>query len=444
MRKFKLTSGLPVIVLAAGLVSCVQEKEKTKDIYKVPPPIILKEGRSTDLTTLGLQGDRGLDISDAMDLTQSNAQNIEIKSSCLVGETALDSVATPRAGSPVKVFELLNEKVLLTDLSTHAVVCAFEFTFANDIGSKHIFNVPGVKIIDDGRGEARVIARDGAAPRLIAGEEPAVSIEFNHRDDTRMSVIGPGMTIPDVNFEQQMSSLAISPDEIVLRPEAAATALLERPVQTCRVLMKQAGRAVAISSLFQVLALQERLQIRVEQDAGAPNAFDAEGNGQTMIAMLRDFHFSRLRVQNTGAGSRYFVAPKTLGPIWTRYFIHTTRRSVSMKIYEFEEPNRPFQEFSLPAQDRGDHFLITIPPGSELMISHRLQSAHFCNIYDVKAASYQIRYHEHYYEVDANGERLREYVPTEYLPTQIQRSVNLAAKLSDPKYPVVSQWACYR
>jgi len=244
MNKNNLAAGLMPFVLSAGLISCSKE-QKTTDQYRAPAPVILSEKNSFSLKDWEKQSRKTLDLQSKLEFSSPPAR-LEVVSNCRRDNQSHHESFSFQSPRSLQVFQLIPLQLLVQNMEAQKTDCAFELSFFNAIGSRHIFQISTVVITDaqpagvliDLPGEDQNLKRIGT--KMIAGTK------LRHRNKSTASVelTCEGLSFGPLPFEQ----VAMLDHFDFRRPHTNP----QKAVPQCRALLWESGVLKQISRLFEL------------------------------------------------------------------------------------------------------------------------------------------------------------------------------------------------
>lgn len=381
MNKTNLIVRLALPVLSAGLVSCAKDDTKiTRDTFKAPSPVINNKG-SQDLKTWDRRSDKSLDLQDSFDVSAGGPAKLEVTARCRRDQQSYNEKFSFVPRAPIKIFQVLPPDLLTHDISTEKIDCAFELVLSNEVGSKHIYQISNAPVTDE-TGAGVALEKNGTdekVERIHTQKLEGLRIRFRNAGPAAAQVFCQDMTLPDMPFEQVLELIHFNFAKPEIKPRLYADILIEHPRQPCRILIRQAGQIVQISSRFTAQLPQPPMTAAV-----LPIAPNSQQKQRLFVGVPLNAALIQIRNSNP-VGLRYLKVGKT-GQESVIEAHHPTREGYRIVPARTDQYVRPWS-FAIPQAapgievvDKGDHYLVKVSAGqtSSMILQIRPPGAQIC------------------------------------------------------------------
>lgn len=415
MNKQSLTSAALGIILMAGLVACKKMDQSANsktvtDVYEPPAPQILQTEGPTAAEVFLLSA-ADLDLNDVIDVRTAQPKSTRVKGSCLNnGITSPFDQTFSNSETLIPFSQILPDPLLYVSSKPDQTkaVCAFTVTLTNAIGSKRVFTVEN-KIYKDA--QSPLVRIEGNDSGQIVHADQLANLQFRYRSP------GPAVAqikceqldLPDIPFDQvlEMSKFDVRSQQF----KAPATPSNFKPIQNCRLQVRQSGRTVALSALFRMaFGFKDPLQV-----AEVPINWQAY---PLLLNLMRDsietkqvdlFNFT---IHNPSSQTRYFKLPKD-AVLMTMDFYLNDQTVKLVKPYLLLRLNDPSM---MVAEDASSQTVRLDPGASALLHLHYGVRRITCQTMNLDYLSLGMSTNQalHFTEVDESGEPLSalNYKPT--------------------------------
>lgn len=301
MNKFDLAPYLTVFILSAGLISCAPDK-KERDDYRAPAPVIQTSNGHHDLRTWDRRTDKTLDLYDSVDVSAGRPTLVEVVSTCNKDQVSFTGNFTFNGRQPLKIFQILPEDLLSEDLAR--TTCSFEVRLFNAIGSQHIYQLKNAPIADAGL--AGVTLEDPADPhktpmKLHSQKLGGIKARAANSGQAEISLNCKDAKIEPLPFNQVIELSNFNFRKPLIKEGRAPEAVMQSPLQTCRIVVMQDGHIQNISKLIEIQMPREPLVIRVQPDR-LPS--------QTQILNWSPYPYAELTIHNPDKATRWMRIPQ--------------------------------------------------------------------------------------------------------------------------------------
>ncbi len=368
MNKTDLVSITAAIVLTAGLVSCSRE-EKSTDSYKAPPPVIVTHKGSQDFLQWDRESDKTLDLQSSFDLSAGNPARLEIVAHCKRDKQNLVGRFTVNAHRPLKIFQVIPQDLLFDDLSAVAVECGWELTLFNEVGSRHIMTINNVLLADQQPAGVTLEnpASDEKIKTLHASKMNGVKLRYSNQEPAATEVICRDVTFDPLQFEKVLDLNQFDLRKPHARPGKSENIAAEKPLQSCRVVVSEAGAIRQISALIQIQIPRRPLEIKVKQilPLKIPIEF--------IYTLMRDTHlYAEALIKNPDTSMRTLRIPKSY-PVKLDALldVRDTRpnpRVQMKKMMELPWMHTQISTTQAEVKDAPEAWLINLQPNGELLL----------------------------------------------------------------------------
>ena len=267
-------------VSGSGLVSCSKEI-KTQDVYRVPTPVIVREGETADIKSWDQRSEKILDLHDAFDVSAGKPEKITIESKCKVDGKNVTTKFVQEKPVRIYLFQLLPDSLLVQDKLDSD--CSFTLKMTNAIGSAMIFKMEASQIRENREGNVTLEQEDAgenkSRPRFVPRAKKSFRARFDNRAPALARVLCPNITTRALAFDHVIE---LSQFDYQAAREANTRA------QTCRVVITQAGAPGGISPLFLVEPYELRpLKIEVVRNHLARPLAYITGDSKILLDEIR-------------------------------------------------------------------------------------------------------------------------------------------------------------
>ncbi len=260
MRKLFISVLAVGVVLVSGLVSCAKEKTNIEtDVYSGPEPRIFGQHQSQTLSQFESQENRELDLRDAIDF-ESKPERVLLRLKCA---GISDQIRVFEKTRRVEVSQVIDPTLLTQDLNKDPKICNLTLQLENAIGSKRIYQVVALKLVDKRTDEVVQIAREAVnltgrfsvSPLEIGG----IKVRVSNPANAEAQVICNKNKSVVVSFRQVVD---LSSFDLVSAAwsEKSATG---KPNQDCRVAVQIDG-FTHYSSLFELRPARSTLEVKIK------------------------------------------------------------------------------------------------------------------------------------------------------------------------------------
>jgi hypothetical protein len=361
------------MVLVFGLMSCAKKEQAVKkDSYRAPAPRINKGGQSIDLKGWDRTNQRTLDIQDSLDVRNSGATKVTITSRCRRGELDFTYTLTTPETEPIGLYKTLDRNLLSEDLNALPATCTFEIALTNGNGSRHIYSVPQSTLRDE-QPSPVVFERDGnkldqQRNRFVVGKLNGVIYRFsNSGSHSRLLCQDAQDAIRGFAEVGRLEEHGFN--SMIVKTGRSPEALQTKSIQLCRILITLNGADQAFSPLFEVqfaraaLVLRAQAQFNRKGDMNYPEKL-ADPAAAALVEG-RPWEAAQYVIENRMNIERLVRLPKE--PL-----------NVDISIVMMGAPPFPvhkitrkflFAEPNGPAIDKGDHYLLRVPPNGSFQLS---------------------------------------------------------------------------
>lgn len=323
MSKHVITSALLASVLASGLSGC-GKKETEKDVFSVPGPRIVRAGEGdSEFKAWSEKSDRALDLQDAFDVSAGSPARAEIKTSCRVAGKEFSQTFAFASPRNLKIYSFIPEEVFTRAIADQAQ-CGFDLTLSNEAGSRHIFSIAAVPLIDEQPTTltffdfATSQSIDRTNTGFIQTPDSLKGLQARRQglEATEARLSCRDGSTDTVAFNQFLDLEKIDLSTMSVRASRPPNSLLNYPVQSCRLTLWKDGNIADLGPLF-TLALP--VQSPATKLTDAPYRLDQLNplDWQRIYIDKRQIDnpmlYSSVRLTNTSNATRSFRVWKT-GP----------------------------------------------------------------------------------------------------------------------------------
>lgn len=365
MNKLRLTSGIWILAMSAGLIGCEKAKKEI-DVYRVNPPKVVKAGDPVEFRAFSDNSERELDIQDQFDVSDGSPAKTEITADCQSRDHAQSLTVTTDGHPDIKVFSLVPEFILVGKFEQE-IKCSFTFTLSNAAGSRHIFSLPATKIVD----------RLSSVVKISFGDKLIDSTSNNFfLDDTKLNETfvrfanqGSGTTsvacdfvvFPAVPFNKVLTFNDLNLTKGDPRPLSEPQGIGAGPYQSCRVIIANEGRRIGVSPAFTYTPKLQSLTV-TQEPRPALSDYSYQILWNDYIEPQKPYPYSTVILNNvTGTSRTVRIAKELEGAELLFYlanYVDRQRYHFPAKGYVTVNPSPR----STLTQD-ADYFYLTIPSG---------------------------------------------------------------------------------
>jgi hypothetical protein len=331
-------------------VSCAKD-EKTRDVFRAPPPVI--HSKSTEeLKAWDRRSDKSLDLQDSFDVSAGNPAKLEVVSRCRRGQQSYYETFSLAPRAPVKIFQVMPSGLLTAAIEN--VDCNFELTLFNEVGSKHIYQIASVPVTDESAPGVTLekSGSDEKITRMNARKLDGLRARYRNSGPAAAQLVCEETSLPDQPFEQVMELAHFDFSKPV-----------GKPLQACRVLVRQSGRIQQISSRFMMQFPQPPMAVAVQTIAPDKQERALLLTGVPLNAAL-------ITLKNPDSTGSRFLRVKKAGEsssVQIYYPGQTGNVNAMRPSYLADYGNRKWS-YAVPqagpgVEDKGDHFRVTVPAG---------------------------------------------------------------------------------
>ncbi len=367
----KFTRFFAIGVLAAGLTSCTKENpdETQKDNFKAKPPVIVTDKGKSAIEELQSSLARGLDILDVIDTRSSGAKTTRVVANCSLADQKIQMVHEGAAETPVPLIQILPTWVLVQE--TIDLGCDLEFTLTNPIGSRHIFTLNNVRVTNSRAPNARLSSSStGDSYSAEANDPSEMRVRFSNSGAAASNLICQDARFETLSFESVRELNDFDLSNPVLLEGKNGAALLERPIQTCRVFISQEGHYVAYSPIVRLKLPRPPIEFSV---SALPSRIDADPVKEVrwpteLMGFARPMTYGEYRITNSLPITRKIKFSRA--PLEFRLCLLANAPTVVTRPWFHVYPADPQ---NATVQQTDDSWVIEIAPGGTFLIRAELR-----------------------------------------------------------------------
>lgn len=363
MNKIDLTVRLSLSVLTAGLVSCAKD-EKARDVFRAPPPVINNKG-SQDLKTWDRRSDKSLDLQDSFDVSAGQPLKLQVTSRCRLDQRSYIEEFSLNPHAPIKIFQVLPTDLLTADLKNLKYDCGFELVLINGVGSRHIYQIPTVPILDEQRTGIKIerAGHDEQVERISTRMLESLRARFD--DQGEAEILCTDVKLTKLPFTRVIDLGSFDFSKPKLKADRPEFILQDRPLQACRILLRKNEALKQVSDRILIQFPQNPLLV---QQAPVENPSDS----QKMIF----FKGAPLPVAQVLISN-----PDKMGK--RKIILEGQPSSMTLETYTFNGFRYVIKEAFLMSSPSGT---IEIPAGRHVIIAFRLQPTRASRFFHVHAS----------------------------------------------------------
>lgn len=375
-------------VLFSGLVSCSKETTHT-DTYHAKPPVIRSASGSYDLAAWDELKIKTIDAQDSFDFTESAPARVAITAQCRGGGEHSNGQSLFRGVSQVQIWQALPLDLLTAALNSESYECSFVISLINAAGSKHIYDVAQVSVVDLRPWPVEIAMNNGdpLPPGLLSRRFPEVSLRYQNSATAAAKILCRNIETQPIPFERVIDFSHFNFKHVLPLPNNAPDILEIHPRQDCRAVILQSGSASAMSRLVTLQITPPPFQF---VPLAVPNRKlnDPIKNEDEFVVRAHRVYarepmlITRWRVENTSQVPRILRLPKTeFGGMVVLYQRFLPIRSQTHSYGGWQQMNLAMRAMRLVAEDQRGKIAedaatvsIKLAPSQALMIDAIFQS----------------------------------------------------------------------